>query len=438
MAATGLASGYPVPVDVTKPPSSRYVAILAIAACLILIGGWLVRPRDVPENPAPVPTETELQQLARRAERRSLERMTDYFAGTARDVEPSLVYIRSAGATGIAWDAAHIVTAPLKDDQPPGTVTVEGGAVEGGVKPDLWGPNLPLMAIENPRGLAGLSVVRRAMALPKVGAWIVAVWRNDTGQAFAAANFRQSASAACGLAPVREVVSSLSFTDAMVGGGLFDIDGNLLGAILPCGDRIAALDPGSIDALLERANTVEQRVLGRYGVLLSKVSEREQSYFKTTEGLLVREVWVGFAGHEAGLWPGDVITMLNGQPVAEIGDLRALTTGSESPFELAVQRGSKTVKVALPFNPSGAASSTDTAGAGLVLESAPKTYRIDSVVPDGRAARAGIEPGDRLVRIDRAEPRNPEYVRRILASRKSSPMLLEIERGARRLAIVVP
>jgi C-terminal processing protease CtpA/Prc len=73
-----------------------------------------------------------------------------------------------------------------------------------------------------------------------------------------------------------------------------------------------------------------------------------------------------------------------------------------------------------------------------MLESAPKTYRIESVLPDGPAARAGIQPGDRLVRINRAEPRNAEQVMRAMTAAGRGPLLLEIERDQRRIAVVIP
>jgi hypothetical protein len=69
-------------VDLTKPRNPRYVAALALVACLILIGGWLARPRDIPESPAPPPSETELEQLARRAERRSLDEHDEVLRGS--------------------------------------------------------------------------------------------------------------------------------------------------------------------------------------------------------------------------------------------------------------------------------------------------------------------------------------------------------------------
>jgi S1-C subfamily serine protease len=156
-----------------------------------------------------------------------------------------------------------------------------------------------------------------------------------------------------------------------------------------------------------------------------------------TSGLLVREVWMGSSGEVAGVWPGDIVTAINGAPVVQVHDLRVLIVPAAEPFELTVQRGSRTLRLTLPVDAAEVVPAAEPAGAGLVLESPSRSYRIDSVVPRSSAAAAGIEPGDRLVRIDRTEPRSLEQVRRIVAATKPAPMLVEVVRGSRRLGIVV-
>ena len=164
-----------------------------------------------------------------------------------------------------------------------------------------------------------MTPAHRAATVPGAGDWIVAVWRTDTAPAFAAGNFRQPTSLRCYDTPVQEMVSSLSFTRMMVGGGLFDLDGDLLAVILPCREHIAAIAVASIQSMLERADTIEQRLLGRYGLELGPLSEEERRYFKTTNGLLVREVWTGYIGDAAGFRPGDIVTGLSGQAVITDG-----------------------------------------------------------------------------------------------------------------------
>lgn len=91
----------------------------------------------------------------------------------------------------------------------------------------------------------------------------------------------------------------------MAGGGLFDFDGRLVGMLLPCDGRVTAIATASIERILTGANTIEQRVRGNYGLGLEPLSPEEQNYFKTTGGLLVREVWTGYAGDR--LRAGDIV-----------------------------------------------------------------------------------------------------------------------------------
>jgi S1-C subfamily serine protease len=220
---------------------------------------------------------------------------------------------------------------------------------------------------------------------------------------------------------------------------VFDIDGSLLAVILPCGGRLAAIATSSIAEILKESDTSEQRLLARYGLVLDALADDEAAYFKIDSGVVVREVWTGYRGDEAGVMAGDVIDALNGAVVATPGDLSALTgpSGGQA-LALRVRRGSKTLTISLSGDDASPVPDTRaTHGAGLVWESPPKPYRIDTVIPGSRAAMAGIEPGDRLVRIDHAEPRNLAQVQRIFADGKALPVLLEIERDDRRLAILV-
>ncbi|MEO8522347.1 MAG: PDZ domain-containing protein [Acidobacteriota bacterium] len=421
----------------TRKPNPRYVAILAGAACVILAVGWLARPAEVAQHPVPLPSETELEQLARRAERRSLDSMTKYFAGAARDVESSIGRVRDARMSGIAWTDGVLVTGPLAGGpgaQAPVAVAAPFGEAEA--RPDIVGPHLPLATLQGPAGLAGLVPVRRAERPPAAGDWMIAVWRTDTEPAFAAGNFRQLEAVACGVMTAQELGSSLSFTGAMVGGGVFNIDGELLGMVLPCGERVTAIAAASIESMLARENTVDERIRGRYGVVVAPLSVDEAAYFKRPGGLLVREIWTGSAAEAAGLRPGDIVIALGARAVGKIEDLQPLTDGTEPSPELKVQRGAKSLSVNLASAaaaPGGASGS----GAGLTLASGSDPYRIVSVQPGSPAAQAGLQPGDRLVRIDFAAPRSPDQVRKLFAAARPSPLWLEVDRDAHRIGILL-
>jgi serine protease DegQ len=431
-------------VDSPTTRNSSYVSALAIAAGLILIGGWLARPRDIPQSPPPLPSETEIQQLAKRTERRSLKDMTNYFAGVAQNVAASIGRIRTASVSGIAWDDQRIITGPIQRGPVAAALTVASASGDAPMRPTMWGPNLPMMALARPDvgsapdGAAPRSMnpAHRAEFLPHPGDWIVAVWRTDTDPVFAAGTFSQMASAMCSVVSVQEIVSTISLTNTMIGGGLFDIDSNLLAVILPCGDRrIAAVATASIVGMLQREDSAEQRLLGQYGFAAGPLSPDEEKHFKRTDGLLVREVWIGFPGDVAGLRPGDIITESNGRSVTTLNDLRTLDTPADAASNLTVHRRSQPVNIV--FATGLESASPEDAGTGVTWDAPPRTYTIGSVRTGSRAARAGLESGDRLVRVDGVEPRNMDQIKRLFAAATSSVKWLEVYRDGRLLGMVM-
>jgi hypothetical protein len=417
--------------------SPRYVAILAVIASGILAVGWFARPREIPQSPPPVPSQTELQELARRTQRRSLETMTAYFADVASEVRRSLVSVQPAGVSGILWNETQVVTAPFLGE-PGATMTIRAGDTVSSVVAVPASPRVPVSALNVPAPLTGPGAAPRAASLPQSGDWVVAVWLTGETKAFAPANFRHSVTTTCGVVTVGEVMTSLSLNRAMLGGGLFTMDGNLVALILPCGDRLAAIQTSAVAEMLKRAGMIEDRVLARWGILFSPLSDLDRPYFRDVDGLLVREVWLGTAGDAAGFRPGDVVTALNGAPVATLDDVRGLEVRTDVVFELDGRRGRSAHTWSLTSVPGLASTGVAPAMAGVVLEGPAGPYRIGSVVPGSRAERAGVRPGDRIVRIDGAEPRSRQTVERSLAQTAPAAMLLEIERDGRRIAVVIP
>ena len=127
----------------------------------------------------------------------------------------------------------------------------------------------------------------------------------------------------------------------MLGGGLFDLEGNLLGVIVECRGQLKVVAAAGVESIIAR-DTAEQRLLGTYGVMVGPLSLEEQAYFKTGDGVLVREVWTDFGGDLAGLRPGDIIRTVNGQAVTSSADL-VVPAASASPVNLVVRRGRSTV-----------------------------------------------------------------------------------------------
>jgi S1-C subfamily serine protease len=384
-----------------------------------------------------VASETELQELARRARRRSLESTTAYFAELATDVRPLLGYVPALGTSTVVWDESRAVGGPTPVPDQATELILQTASGERRAEATS-SPRMPLSVLKVSVG-PPMRVPRRTASVPKAGDWVVAVWQTDHAPAFVAANFRELANTTCGQAQAREVAVNIPLTWAMAGGGVFNMDRELLAAILPCSDHMAAIALSSIDDMLKRIATVEERLLARYGVLFGTLSQEERRYFSGVDGLLVREVWMGTRGDAAGVQPGDVVVALNNHDVAVIDDLTTLTTQSDKLFELSVRRGRSTQIVMLDADAATREISSGVgAHLGLVIESPTPTFRIESVLPDSRAARAGVQAGDVLRRIDQVELRTRTQADRAMRSAASKPILLELERDRRRLAIVIP
>ncbi len=421
-----------------ESPNRTYAASLALVAILILVVGWLIRPPDEALAPATALSETELARLARLAERRSLDNMTAYFSTVADDVESSVLLVRSAGTTGLVWDD-FTIAAPHRGHHPPDVVMIDAASGDHESHTEAWVPDVPVTIVGRPDTAVELTPVRRRLAPLRSGDWIVAVWRTPRGPAFAIGHHLQTLSTTCGTVVADEMLSSLPLADAMIGGGLFDAAGEIVGVILPCGDRLAAVAPPAVDAMLALAASLPARLAGRVGLAAGPMDGSEADHFGGARGLLVREIWMGSAADRAGLRPGDMILSVGDAPVAALEDLAPLADAERPTLALGIRRGAAAMMIDVPASGASAdAPAVAPPSAGLVWDTPARGFRIDGVVPGSPAADAGIAGGDRLVRIDGAAPRTLAQVERLLAAKSRSPtVFVEIERGGRRIGMLL-
>lgn len=415
--------------------NSRYIAILASVSAAILIAGALLRPApDTTTSAAPPPSETDLQRLARLSQRRSLESMTAYFSYVADGAARSLAFIPDAGVTGVAWGARTII-APRIDLASPEAATVIAAGMMHRARTDVRGPHLPIVALETTDAHA-LVEPPRGSAPAAAGDWLVALWQTASGRAFAPGTFLEIVPATCERRPVREMLTSLTLTPAMSGSALVDADGRLLAIVLPCGDRFAAIEPADVDAMIEAGRSLEGRLLAAWGFVADRLTPDEATFFKADDGVIVREVWNGLPADRAGLRPGDILRAIDAQPPATLESLHALAAADQA--TLTVARGARTAAIALGRNDVALSVDADTVPVlGFVWSSPAPGYRIESVLAESAAARAGIRSGDVLLRIDRVEPTSMTHVRRLLAARRTSPAFIELQRGERRWGVLL-
>lgn len=417
-----------------------YITTLAVIAAGILVVGYWLRPNQ-PANDEPVraPSETELSRLARITQRRSLDDMTEYFATVAGNVQSAVVALPNLERSGLVWEPGVILTARTESRFPVATVlaTPEGDVGVAGV---VVGPHIPIATVRM-SDIQGFAAPRRRSATTvETGAWTLAVWRQARTTKFVPAHLLGTTQIRCGERLVEELLANVAWTRDMAGGGLFDLDGSLLAAIVPCGDRFVAIGTGSVETMLRDGRSVEGRVLGRYGVRFGFLNEAEQEHFGRGPAVIVREVWTGTLAEEAGLRPGDILLAINAEPIGTLDQLQPLgNTVDLERLDVAVRRAETVVTLVLPTQRT---IPDETYGhetlSGIVWERPAVGYRINAVVADGPADMAGIRSGDRLVRIDGQELSDFTQVLDVLSPERENAVFLEVDRTGRRWGVLLP
>ena len=418
----------------------RYVVTLALVAAGILVIGSLLRPRQ-PETDAPVPSlsQTEFVRLPRLIQRRELDDMTEYFRTVVNNADGRIVQLPSLDRTGLVWELGVVLTVRT-ERRFPDAATLSTSAGDIGVAPSVAGPHLSIAALRTPEVDGFVRVLRRGASLLEPGSWTVALWRRDGELHFTPAHFLGTVSAQCDEQPVDELVSSVSWTDDMAGGGLFDLDGRLIGMIIPCGDRFVAADTESVELLLRQGRTIESRLLGRYGLRVGQLTDDEVAHYGSGQGVVVREVWTGYLAAHAGFTPGDIVVAVNAEPIGSPEQLEPMISPSGfEAFEVAIRRRGELLVIRLPTDPALTSRDRVTAGAsGLVWEPPPDGYLVDEVIPGSLADAVGIRAGDRLVRINGTAPANLAQVNAVLAPGRETAAFVELERRDRHWGVLLP
>ena len=169
-------------------------------------------------------------------------------------------------------------------------------------------------------------------------------------------------------------------------------------------------------------------------------------------GALVNSVTAGSPADKAGIRRGDVITAVNGAAIKDSNDLRndvaQMAPGSTA--KLAVLRDGKEQSFSVTLTERKAAetergeqggANTERSGAfGMGVEpltrdraqelgiQASSGVLVSEVQPGGRAADAGLRPGDVITEVDRRPVSNPEALGAALKD-GTKPALLLVQRG---------
>jgi serine protease Do len=170
---------------------------------------------------------------------------------------------------------------------------------------------------------------------------------------------------------------------------------------------------------------------------------------KDAHGAIVSSVSQGSAADRAGLKRGDVITSFNGQPVRDFNALRnrVAEAGPGSTADVVILRdgAEKHLSVKLDeANPERSArngdrseGSSDRASLGITVAPDKKGLVVEDVDPDGRAADAGIRPGDVIQEVNRKSVKSVDDLRAAVRTSGDKPTLLLIDRDGRDIFVTV-
>ena len=256
-------------------------------------------------------------------------------------------------------------------------------------------------------------------------------------------------------------------TDAAVnpgnsGGPLFDAGGAVVGINSQIYSNSGGYQGVSFAIPINLAVQIKDQIVktgkvahSRLGVEVQTLNQSLADSFKlnSPNGALVAKVVPGSAAAEAGIKVGDVILKFNGAPIIEAGSL-SQKVGMATPGEKAsieIWRNGKTLDVTATIGTAGALTAdNDSAGGspqaklGLALRPLNSEERQQAGVPgglvvedaQGRAAEAGIQPGDVVLSVDGTPVQTVAQLRNMVKDHDKQIALL-IQRGDSRLFIPV-
>jgi Do/DeqQ family serine protease len=198
--------------------------------------------------------------------------------------------------------------------------------------------------------------------------------------------------------------------------------------------------------VMEQLRTKGKVTRAQLGVTVQTVSSDMAASLglKHPGGVIVSSVTSGSAADRAGMKQGDVITAFDGQPVHDMNQLRnrvaASGPGATADVTIVRDGGEKHLSVKLDEldvdrlarngrRGSGGESDDDKAALGVAIQPSDKGLVVQDVDPNGRAADAGIQPGDVIKSVNREPVKSADDLRAALKKTSDKPALLLIHRN---------
>jgi len=315
-----------------------------------------------------------------------------------------------------------------------------------------------------------LPYVRLAAEPPRVGDWVLAVGNPFGLGGTVTAGIVSARGRDIGAGPYDDFIQ----IDAPVnkgnsGGPSFNVKGEVIGVntaiFSPSGGSVGVafdIPAETVKLVVQQLRDKGHVTRGWIGVQIQPVTPEiaEAMGLKSAEGALVAEVQPNAPAARAGIETGDVITSVNGEAVKDSRDLArkiaALAPGTAAKLGILHNGQEKTVTVTLGELPREGAQAkaeeqkapSEVPALGVVLAPASAVAGagnqgvvITGIDPNGRAAEAGLQPGDIILEVARHSVSTPADVRKLVnEAREQSKraVLLRVKRGDTTSFVAVP
>jgi hypothetical protein len=407
----------------------RYAAVLALIAILILALGYAFRPSSThPQNRIDdlTATRVELENLQQLVRRNNLRALSSNFLGSGEESARHVIVVQPWGWNGVLVPDLGLVVAKPVDALPRQLSTPHASLLEP-IAFSAWVPGLPFF-VGRPQPGSDVSPARLGPTLPSQGGWMIVVARGPGGQMLLGPGiFDGIVQSACGPFIHSRLHTTVPLHPAHMGGGAFDLSGDLFGLVLPCDDGPAIV---SIQEIRSAVASVSQDS----GVVLTRYGMRFSGTLAPLPSTTVSEVWDGWPAAQSGIEPGDEVLSVDDRPTPLPQDAVSLLMRSpSSEHDLRIRRGRR--NLALHIRSMGLLEASNVRPAVYIEDTEGLTI---ARVPKGSSAdNAGLLPSDRLLVVD-GRPATKQLVERAFGQfRVAAPVTVIVRRPGRRLLVQV-
>ena len=240
------------------------------------------------------------------------------------------------------------------------------------------------------------------------------------------------------------------------GGALVNLKGELVGInsqiLSESGGNIGigfAIPSNMAKDVMDDLRTTGKVTRGQLGVTIQRVTPDIATSLglKNANGAIISSVKAGSAADRGGLKRGDVITSFNGQPVADTNALRnrVAEAGPGATADVVIIRDGSEKKLSFKLDQADGEQTArddqnrpaDPAQLGVSVAPSEKGLVVKEVVPEGRAADAGIRAGDVIVEVNRKPVKTVDELRAAIRTSTTAPTLLLVSRDGNDIYVTV-